>query len=151
MAKSKNSADQQTLNLIEEVKRRRAEIEEIKNPSWKTNCSFPWNERKREDTLVLHQITDIGTLIKIAAFLMSAEENYIKAHCLLGRPDVAPKFTWNGFSLEDWLCDIKFRIDKLNLSAKQDKLDALEARLNAIISPELKTRLELEAITNELN
>lgn len=42
------------------------------------------------------------------------------------------------------------RINKLSLSAKRKELEALEARLDKLVSPELKAKMELELIEKEL-
>ena len=57
---------------------------------------------------------------------------------------------WNGFSVNDWIDDIKTRINKVQIASKKVKLEHLESRLNAIISPELRAEMELEAISAEL-
>ena len=59
-------------------------------------------------------------------------------------------FEWQGYLYDDWANDIKNRIDKLSLKAKQKELDALEARLDKLVSPELKAKIELELIEKEL-
>ena len=48
------------------------------------------------------------------------------------------------------LGSIKSRINKIQIGVKKKKLETLEARLNAIVSPELRRKLELDAIAAEL-
>jgi hypothetical protein len=49
-----------------------------------------------------------------------------------------------------WISDIRTRINKLRIASRTKDLQALEARLDAIISPNLRAELELKAIESEL-
>lgn len=148
MAKKTNSnTDQLTLNLIQEVKKQKEEIAKAEKPNWITNCSFSYTE-KPNDATNIHVEANIRNLVCIAAFLKERERAYKEAAETLGVD--APAFTWGGFSVNDWLEDLKMRINKIQIASKRKKLEALEARLNAIISPELRAKMELEAIANEL-
>ena len=61
-----------------------------------------------------------------------------------------PEFTWSSFTVQQWLDDIKARINKVQIATKKKALEHLETRLNAVISPELRAEMELEAISAEL-
>lgn len=140
--------DQKTLDLIKEVKRQKEEISQAERPNWITNCSFSHTEGKQNDQINLHVEANVKTLIMIVAFLKDRERSYNEAAAELGVE--APAFSWSGFSVADWISDIKSRINKIQIASKRKKLETLEARLNAIISPELRTEMELEAIMGEL-
>ena len=58
---------------------------------------------------------------------------------------------WQGFLISDWKEKIKTRINVVSLSEKKRKLELLENRLDKIISPELKAKMELAAIQDELS
>jgi hypothetical protein len=148
MAKSKANADETTLKLIEEVKRRRAEISKAERSNWITNSSFAYVEGS-SNTVNIKVITDLKQLIAIAAFLRGQEANYKAAAVELG-VESPPPFSWGGFSLGDWMEDLKTRIAKIQLEAKRQKLAQLESRLDAVISPELKREMELAKIAEEL-
>lgn len=148
MAAKPKSADQKTLDLITEIKRRKAEISKSERPNYKTNCTFGYEE-KSSNTTNLQTLTDVKTLIQIASFLQDREESYKKASALL-EVESAPDFTWGGFTVKEWIDDIKARINKVQIGMKKKQLEALEARAKLIISPELQREMELEAITNEL-
>lgn len=147
-AKSKTSADETTMALIEEVKKRRAEIAKADRPNWLTNSSFTFIEGSSQTTNI-KVISNIRDLIVIAAFLKERETNYVNTAKELG-VESPPPFTWGGFSVADWLEDLKTRIAKIQIATKQEKLAALETRLDAIISPELRRELELAKIAEEL-
>lgn len=140
-----NETDDKTLKLIEQIKLQKQEIAKAERPNWATNCSF---SAPNMGTTNLHVETDIRHLVSIAAFLVESEKNYYETAKLLGVE--APSFVWQGFTAKEWLEDIKTRINKVQIASKKKKLESLEARLNAIISPELRAKMELEAIEAEL-
>lgn len=141
------STDDKTLALIKEVNRQKAEISKIEKPNYKTNLSFTFVEGGAP--LNLNVIVDIGSLLRMAAFVKGAEETYNRVKESLNVE--GPDFSWLGYSASDWMSDFKAKIDKAQVSSKKKKLEQLESRLNAIISPEMRAQLELEAIMNELH
>lgn len=145
MAKTKTDA--KTLELIQAVKRQKEDIAKAERPNWATNCSFSYNENGG-NAVNLHVESNIRNLICIASFLRDKANSYKETAAELGVE--APDFTWQGFSVKDWLEDVKLRINKVQIASKKKKLEALEERLNKIISPELRAEMELEAIQNEL-
>lgn len=148
MAKTKNDADKKTLELIEEVKKRKAEIAQAERPNWATNCFFSEVSDKGSGVINIHVCADVRVLVGMAAYLRQKELAYKEAAETLGVD--APPFTWNGYSVADWVSDIKTRINKIQIADKKAKLEKLEGRLNTIISPELKRELELQSIMDEL-
>lgn len=144
---AEGSTDEKILGLIKEVNRQKEEIAKAEKPQWKTNQNFPWVEGK-PDVIVLHVERNIKTLLEIAAFLVQKEESYMHVAADLGVD--APPFTWNGFPVADWVEDVKMRINKVQIASKKAKLEALEERLGKIVSPELRAKMELEAIAAEL-
>ena len=143
------AADKKTLALIEEVRRRKQDIADSEKPAFRTNCSFSFSELKTNETVNLHVEGNIQTLLKITGFVTAKSKEYEWAVNALAIED-APKFTWNGYSAEDWINDVKLRIGKIQIAAKKRKLAELEDRLNRIVSPELRQQMELDAITKEL-
>ncbi len=148
-AAASKGTDQQTLDLMALVAKQKAEIAKAERPNWKTNCSFSYVEGKAVDTISLHVESDVRKLILIAAFLQDKEVSYKRAAADLGI-EAPPEFTWGNSSVADWVDDLKTRIAKIQIGAKKKKLETLESRLNLIISPELRAKLELEAIAAEL-
>jgi hypothetical protein len=140
--------DEKTLQLIAEVKKQKEEIARAERPNWITNCSFSYTTGAGGAPTNIHVEANIPTLVSIVGFLLDKERSYNEAAKVLGTS--TPDFTWGGFSVKDWISDIKQRIDKIQIATKRKKLEALEARLNAIISPELRAQMELDAIANEL-
>ena len=138
--------DQKTLKLLVEVQKRKQEISKLQRPNWKTNCTFSFSGDMK-NAKSLHVENDVQKLVQVAAFLISQSEGYEKANKLLGTSE---SFLWQGYPLQDWLDDISTCVGKILLKNKREKLKTLEARLDAVISPELRAQLELEAIQTEL-
>lgn len=148
----KTKTDQKVLDLIAQVAKQKSEIAKIDRPNWKTNCMFSFlRSRVAMDPNVinLHVESDIRVLAEIAGFLHAELINHAKGCDLLG-VSLGTQFLWRGYSCDDWLSDLRARVAKIQIGEKRKKLEALEKRLDAVISPELRAELELEAIAKEL-
>lgn len=149
-SKKKTNTDTKTLELIQEVKKRKQEIAAVMgSAAFKTNCSFTYQEGNMSNAINLHVTTDVRALVMIVAFLRERQAAYYSAGNDLGVEDL-PEFTWNGYSFVDWFDDIRLRLNKIQIQAKKKKLEALESRLEKIVSPELRAEMELESIMGEL-
>ncbi len=144
-----STTDQKTLELIALVSRQKAEIALAEKPQYRTNCSFTYIEGNMNSATNIRVESDVKNLVLMVAFLQEKETGYQRAISTLG-VDEAPAFSWNGFSVTDWVTDIRTRINNIQIGTKKKKLEALEARLNNIVSPQLRAELELKAIENEL-
>lgn len=142
----KNKTDEITLKLIQEIKKQKKEISNAERPKWLTNCTFSYNE-KLTDAINI-RVESVAKLISCAAFLIDKEKSYNEAGKFLGVE--TPTFSWCGYKTQEWLEDIKNLINKNQIELKKKKLESLESRLNAIISPELRAQMELEEISKEL-
>lgn len=142
------NTDEAALSLLRDIARRKKEINQaetgkVRTPGVVTLYGVQHN------VLVVPSSDDISNLILITAMLRRLEEDYAQASTVLGveRP---PELKLNGFTVADWLHDVQLRVTKHQLRAKREKLAALEARASAILTPETKARLELEALQAEL-
>jgi hypothetical protein len=143
------TTDERTLALKKEVNRRKEEIAKLEKPDWKTNRSFSFNEKDKNKEFSLVIIQDVSELLKVAGFLIEKESNFSAAGTYLKIEDM-PKFTWCGYKVDDWLSDIGILISKIQINSKRKKLEALEAKLESILSPEMKAQMLLEEIERDL-
>lgn len=141
-------ADAKTLALIKAVQEKKAQIAKAERPNWITNCSFSFTG-KPGDAINLHVENDVRTLIGIAGFILDKEASHNRG-CGALNIDPIPTFKWMTFSASEWLSDVKARIAKIQIVEEKKKLESLEARLNAIISPELRQQMELAEIEKAL-
>ena len=139
-----NKQDEKIKELWDTVIAKKEAIHKAEKPNWITNCSFSFSRSGNvQDTSNIQTISDTKFFVEALGFLMQSEDSFDKAAAELG---VKSTFQWRGYSVNDWKTDFKTRIDKIKIADKKKELAALEARLGAIISPELKAELELAEI-----
>jgi phage portal protein BeeE len=85
--------------------------------------------------------------VEIFAFLESKKNSIENAAKQFG-VNVPSKHL--GFTIEEWQSDIKCRINGLQIKAKRDELASLEARVNALVSPEQRREIELQKLVAEI-
>ena len=146
MAKAKTQ-DEIVQELFDVIAAKKAEISKAERPNWITNGSFKYAKGSTE-SFNLQTITDINVFINALAFLIDREKSFNDASERLGVED---KFSWFGYSVDDWQSDFKTRITKIQIVSKKKELETLEGRLSKLISPELKRQMELEEITKALS
>lgn len=146
MAKAKTS-DEMVQDLFRVVQQKKEEISKAERPNWITNGSFKYSKNSTE-SFNLQTITDVNVFINALAFLLEREKSFNEASEQLG---VIGEFDWFGYSVEDWRSDFKTRLTKVQISLKKKELEVLEARLDKLISPELRTQMELAEISKALS
>lgn len=131
--------------LIEIARQKKAEIEKTEKPTWKTNCLFGTEASSVKTNI--RTVSSAGELVKIASQIISREKDHAEANKLLGTSE---EFEYSGFSKQDWIDDLKTRVDQINLSQKKKDLELIEKKLDGMISKERREELELAAITKAL-
>lgn len=136
--------------LLQEVSRRRAEIARLESPDWATDMCFSYCPHGPH--IDLHHEDSVQALLAVLGFLQTKEAEYYRAQQTLSLPaQDTPPFSWQGHPFGDWWDDISLKIDCLLFSKKKASLAALEARVNSLLSPELRAQLELDLISKELS
>ena len=142
------TTDSQVKKLFDLVQSKKLVIEKAEKPCWETNRNFGFSASSAHDRVDVGTITDSRKLVEMYAFLIDRQEKSEKAAKELG---VDFNFSWLGFSTDEWKSDFQTRINQISLQSKKKELSQIEARLNAIISPELRAQMELEEISKVLN
>jgi hypothetical protein len=132
--------------LQEIVKSKKEEIAKAERPNWKTNCAFRFNKDLPSSTN-LQVCSDVEDLTSMVAFLIEKSNSYDKACELL---EVKSKFTWLGYTLNDWVSDIKTRITKIQITVKKKELEDYEYRLEKLVSPQAKEERELNELMKKI-
>ena len=57
---------------------------------------------------------------------------------------------WQGYPIEEWITDLKLRINITQVQAKQTRLAKLEQQLNSLLSEDQRRELALAAIEAEM-
>ena len=142
------TTDQRVKELFDSVQEKKLAIEKAERPCWKTSGNFGFSTNSAHDRAQIATLTDVRKIIEMYAFLIERKEKSELAAKELG---VNYSFTWLGHSVAEWKEDFQTRIDQISIQEKRKELAEIEARLNSIISPELKTQMELEAISKILD
>ncbi len=145
--KEKNT-DTIVLDLLGKVKSKKTQIGKPEKYNWKTTCAFSFYEKDTSiDKINIQAVSDVGLLAKIYAFLKVQQDVFTGVIKELGLDGAS--FLWMGFSAEDWFSDIKARLKLLKINKDKKDLEALEARINSLVTPEQRREIELAAILNE--
>lgn len=144
---TKKTTDELVKELFDSVQEKKLAIEKAERPCWETSGNFGYSANSGHDRVNIQTVTDVRKLVEMYAFLIDREEKSENAAKDLG---VDYKFTWLGFSVDEWKNDFQTRVNQISIQEKRKELSEIESRLNAIISPELKAQMELEAISKLL-
>ena len=145
---NKKTTDEKVKELFLSVQAKKLAIEQAERPCWKTSGNFGYSANSAHDRINIQTLTDARKIVDMYSFLIDREEKSGKAAQELG---VDYKFSWLGFSTEEWKSDFLTRVNQLSIQEKRKELATIESRLNAIISPELRAQMELEAISELLS
>lgn len=140
-------SDELIKKLIETAEKKEKEIGRIQSYENKTNLSFPYDESSNRERKNLNVVNEPKELVSALAFLISRKGDYENAAKELSAP---VEFSWGGFSYEDWLHDIKNRVDVIALREKKKELKEIRAQLDELMSPDMKRNLKLEEIKQKL-
>ena len=60
------------------------------------------------------------------------------------------EYLFNGYKIEEWVADIKAKMENLNRAEEESKLRIMESKLDQLLSNEKKIELELGEIESML-
>lgn len=142
--------DTLVLQLLQTVEEKKKQIGNAERPSWKTNCSFGFDSHNPNNRINIQTIRDLDVLVTIHAHLNSLYLNYQRSLGDLNIDESEAPFVYLGYSLDDWLSDVQTRINALRIKLKKEELTKLEARVNALVSPEQRREIELKQLMEDL-
>lgn len=141
---TKKTTDDLVLELLKKVENKKNEIKAAKKaPKWKTNLSIGRDPKTTHGRVNIMTRTDSNEIIDWYIFLIKREEHISKAAEELGLP---ADLTWLGFPISDWKADLKTRASQLSIDAKQKEVEALDKRVNKLVSPDQRREMELKAL-----
>lgn len=144
------NTDAVVLQLLAKVEEKKKQIGSAERPSWITNCSFGFDPNNSNARINIQVVRDLEALVEIHAFLTSKYGHYQASLKELGIAEKEAPFKWLGFTFEQWVSDIQTRINGLRIKSKRDELAKLEERVNALVSPEQRRKIELEKLMKEI-
>jgi hypothetical protein len=133
-----NVNDNRILELRAQIEKKKEKMKEVNRFSPVTNCSLEIDEERYNlNVLTVYQLTLLQ--IKLNSYLISARD--------LG---VSDTFMIAGFTIQDWLTDVKGRLDILSRKDQEKQLKFMEEKLDKLLSQDKKVELELKAIADIL-
>ena len=135
-------------NKLDFVNKQIAEIRNLRNVEVKTNGKFKYNPHANWEERIFH-IDDISKLIEISSFLISKQTGYVNATKVL-ELNQYPEFKWMGYTVEEWVHDIKLRIEDISNSEKFHKLVSYKKQLEEYQSKEMKAAILLKEIEDNI-
>ena len=139
--------DEKVQLLFAKLQAKKAEVANAERPQYLTGGQFRYSESMGNSIDIL-TVRDERKLVEILTFLKERSEKYTEAAKELG---VDVNFTWLGFTVNEWTTDLLTRVSILQLAKRKAELKELEERVNAIVSPELRRKMEIEALETLLS
>ena len=129
-----NVNDKKIMELKKQIAEKKVKLEGINRFVPVTNCSIEVDgQRYNLNTLQKEQM--IQLMVRINLYRISAKDL-----------ELTEEFNISGYKPEDWITDLKARLDILSKKDEERKLKAMEEKLDRMLSDEKKTELELDDI-----
>lgn len=149
-----DSIDSEIMDLLTLVEQRKADLDVLESMTkvgWKTNCSISLKpdgtDKKNLAVLKKDEVVDV------LAYVLLQRDYIIKATNVLYinvSTFSEESIKIQGYTVDQWTTDCHKRIAVLSYNGKKAEYDALEASLNALVSPEIRRKIELEKIKKQL-
>lgn len=146
MEKTPLTKEQAIDALFVQLELKKAEVALANKPVYITGGGFRYSEGMSSQ-IDITTARDERKLIEVVAFLKERAKSYDEAAVELGCDS---KFTWLGFSPEEWTADCQTRVNVLQIAKKKAELAALEIRINKVVPQDIREARELVALQKEL-
>jgi superfamily I DNA and RNA helicase len=133
--------------LFDKLNQRKAKVAELKAQiakSWKTTGTFRLIGAASSTNIQTASKDSVGEIAVQLCLLDGAQST---AAVRLGQP-VQVKI--QGYAPDDWFADLRKRLATIDLRSEEEQLATLETRLNQVLSPEERRRIEVEMLAKEL-
>lgn len=125
--------DERIMQLKQQIEKKRNELAEHSNRFVPiTNCLLVLDKT----TYNLHVESSEMMLIKLNMIAMSAKDLGIDTS----------KLIISGYSLNDWIADVKSNLEVQRYKKEKSDLNALEKKLTALLSEDKQTELEIDRL-----
>lgn len=137
---------QELFQKLEERKKTVADLKAKTQKGWVTNCTWkiPFT-----GTVVNIQTCPEDQLVQLAGEIISTFGKYKFGADMLGI-NIGKVQQINGYTVDEWKTDLTKRLATITIRSEEAKLAELEARLNSVLSPEERRRIEVELIAKSL-
>jgi len=131
--------DDKILELKEHIKVKRASLKEARLFRPATNCSLEFEDGLKCNLRTLTRDRAIKLLVKLNTIMLSVKDLGLEAEYKIG-----------DYLLTDWISDIQLKMEELTYKAEKQKLQALEKKLDSMLSSDKQVELELDSIADLL-
>jgi hypothetical protein len=145
---AKSTPGNEVMVMFKKIQELKLRVEKSEKPCWQTNRMFRYSDSSAHGATDIGTVTDPRKLIEMLAFLKDRESSYNSAAAELGLE--SKTFKWLNFSVEEWKSDFSTRVEQLRVSETKKTLALAEQKLAAVLSPEMKQQLEMEAVSQML-
>ncbi|MDI0267867.1 hypothetical protein QIW52_17895 [Clostridioides difficile] len=126
------NSDNKIIILKEQIKLKKEKLDSIKKITPKTNCILSWDDNK-----INIQVLKKNELILLVSKLHSYN---------IASKDLGLNLIMSGYDVQDWIDDIKSKLDILTINEERTKLEEMERKLMELLSNEKKVELEINKI-----
>ncbi len=138
------TTDEAVMQLLIKVQQKTEEIKKAKKrPQWKTNCTLGFDPESPQGRVNIMTVRDASKVVDLYAFLIQREEFFKQAAHELG---LEVDLVYMGYSFDDWKVDLMSRAAQLSVEQKKKEVEALDRRVNKLVSPDQRREMELEAL-----
>lgn len=137
------SNDKQIEDYRKKVEAKHKELGEKPNPRYITNQLLKLGDKAQN----LNLLRSVKACVEVTRHLQVQVLAQDKANQLLGTDE---KLELGGYSADDWVADLRARVDLLQWQEEKTKLDAMDKKLSNLLSEDAKTANAIADIANEL-
>jgi len=128
------SNDSKIMTLKTQIINKRKQLDGVKKFSPITNCSIEVDGvRYNINVLIKEQL--ISLMVKLNSYMISAKELRLLEEYII-----------SGFNVQDWISDIKAKLDVVSRKDEERKLKTMEDKLDYLLSNDKKVELEISEI-----
>jgi hypothetical protein len=128
--------DAKILGLKKQIEEKKKTIKSTEKFVPITNCSIELDgTRFNIQVLTRDQIVDL--MVKLNSYRLSAK-------------DLSVKYFVCGYSVEDWITDLRSRLGNLERKTEERRLKVLEDKLHDLLSTDKKVELEIDEIASSI-
>ena len=135
---------------LEIIETKIGDIRKYRDQKTKTNGDFRYTPSSNFTSCDLTKCKDVGQILTVVGFLKNRSELYELGAKEMGLSEY-PVFRWQNYELEDWMHDLKHRLDFINSADRLRKLSDAKRLLSNHVSEEQKRQNDLNKVKDLLS
>lgn len=139
-----NKNDERILILKNAIADQKEQLKELKKHKYKTNMVLDIDAKKHN----LHVIQKDAVIALLIRF--TSELNALKTLKSDYEVDLQETYLVSGYSLSDWIEDLRYQLQVLTTKNQELKLKRMESQLDAMLSEDKRTELLIDELAKSL-